>query len=286
MLLPEKVFMWFVRLIPYIFGIIYALFASSIYSSGHGSRDEDNILNMNIRDAISRGRHVRNRRISSLKIAKTFLKPYEKIFGDLTLSNKFCDVRINSKEKSITCISKIYNVNNFKMCFVAKDFVSIDANECFDMMCELFNWNTKYEEIHSSLRSLALIKESVWQVKKSENAQNAESRLVAEKDKNVEAVNAQKHSDSDILDVTEESLIDVNNCSEAEMTALPGINVILAKKIIKFREEERAFKSVEDFLKTMKIKPHFAVQLEGKVCCNKINMRKVKRAKSERIIDI
>ena len=56
-------------------------------------------------------------------------------------------------------------------------------------------------------------------------------------------------------------VININLASEDEITELPGISAILAKKIIKFRETTRQFTSVDDFIKTMKIKPHFEQQI-------------------------
>lgn len=271
--------MWFFRLLPYILGAILFIFAPpGRRYRGYYGYDYD--YGMSIGESISRALRNRNRRIAALKKASGFLKPYTKLFGNFSLSNKFCDVTLNAKDKSITCISKVYNSQNRKMCLSARDFGSVDINEYFDMMCELFSWNTKYEDIYNSLRSMAVISESVWQV----NA-NPESKM--QEPAQPEQIAAQPEETIQIVDSG--SLIDINNCSEAELTALPGINVVLSKKIIKFREQQRPFKSVEDFIQAMKIKPHFAAQLSSKITCNKVDgkkIKKIKKVKSERIIDI
>ena len=63
-----------------------------------------------------------------------------------------------------------------------------------------------------------------------------------------------------------ESKININMATEDEITDLPGISAIMAKKIIKFRETTRLFESIDDFIKTMKIKPHFEQQIRLCIC--------------------
>lgn len=216
----------------------------------------------------------RNRRISALRTAKNYLKPYEKIFGNLTLSNKFCTLSIYHKDKRVICLSKVFDNDGKKMMILATDFSPLDIDEYFDMMCEIFSYGTKYDDVHNSLRASAIIKESVFASKPLE-PENTEQRI-----------KPLDPDESKVIHPLPDNLTDVNNCSEAELTALPGISIITAKKIIKYRETERSFKSVEDFLEVMNIKPHFAKQLRKLICAEKVNMRKVKKAKAERIIDL
>lgn len=216
----------------------------------------------------------RNRRISALKTAKNYLKPYEKIFGNLTLSNKFCTLSIYRKDKRVICLSKVFDTDGKKMMIIATDFSPMDIDEYFDMMCELFSYGTKYDDVYNSLRATAIIKESVFASKPLE-PEHTEQRSKTLEPKV-----------SKITYLPPDNLTDVNNCSEAELTALPGISIISAKKIIKYRETKRPFKSVEDFIEVMKIKPHFAKQLRQIICAQKVDMKKVKKAKAERIIDL
>ncbi|GAB1354403.1 hypothetical protein MASR1M12_31410 [Erysipelotrichia bacterium] len=55
--------------------------------------------------------------------------------------------------------------------------------------------------------------------------------------------------------------LDVHLASESELSALPGIGIILAKKIIKIRRE-RNFTSFEDFGQTMSLKPFQMAKLK------------------------
>ena len=61
--------------------------------------------------------------------------------------------------------------------------------------------------------------------------------------------------------------VDLNRASETELTEVPGIGPSLAKRIVDFRDENGAFKRVEDLLKVrgigeksfQKIRPHVTV---------------------------
>ncbi len=235
----------------------------------------------------------RNRRIAALKTAANYIKPYEKLFGSLTLSNKYCSLNRNKAGDTIVCISKEYDENGKCMMLSAKKFSPLDVDEYFDMMCEMFNYNTRYIDVYNSLKANAIITETVYSSKPSEQqnnippltpksqvAQKYEAAASSKKDKqklNKEIENFVKLTDG---------LTDVNNASEAELTALSGINIVIAKKIIRYRDTVRPFKSVDDFIEVMNIKPHFAEKLKNEICVKKVNMKKVKKAKSERIIDL
>ena len=78
--------------------------------------------------------------------------------------------------------------------------------------------------------------------------------------------------------------IDINSATEDEIAKLPGINVVVAKKIIKYRDEKDGFKTIEEFFSVMKIKKHFQDQLKS--CVDVLPIKKAKKLKNtERIID-
>lgn len=267
------------QLIFYIFIAIIGFFLDYQTNRRRYGMTSSSLLDFDISEFAAGFSKRRNRRISALKTAQNYLKPYEKIFGVLVLSNKQCTVTLNPREKCIKCLGKVFNQNGRKMTLVAKNFSPIDIDEYFDMLCEMYNYGTRYEDIYNSLRSVAVIKEYCYQIQPSD-------------DKTVQA--ERKESPAKVIDIKSreeivdlpEKLTDVNNCSEAELTALPGISIITAKKIVCYREQQRPFRSVDDFLDIMKIKPHFAKQLKHMICANKVNMKKVKKAKAERIIDL
>lgn len=217
----------------------------------------------------------RNRRILALKKADKFIKPYESIFSNLELANKFCVVKLDVRDKVIKIRNKKFDNNGEKLILTAYRFRVSDKDECFDSVCANFGYKTTFEEIREFISSRADIREKILEKKEpvSEN--------ITKEEKNEQKVVVEQVSDRDFS-----NKIDINNSSESELIGLPGINIVLAKKIIKFREEEHPFYSVEEFLRVMKIKPRFAKQLQDLIITRKINVQKVKKAKRERIIDI
>lgn len=55
--------------------------------------------------------------------------------------------------------------------------------------------------------------------------------------------------------------LNINTCSEEELIALPGLNIIDAKRTISLREQNGDFESIEDFIAALHIKPHIAAPL-------------------------
>ena len=81
--------------------------------------------------------------------------------------------------------------------------------------------------------------------------------------------------------------IDINNSSEIELTQLPGISIVLAKKIVKKREEIGGFKNINDFFIYMKLKEHIQNRLVDLICVNKMkgSLKKLEQI-TERSVDL
>ena len=80
--------------------------------------------------------------------------------------------------------------------------------------------------------------------------------------------------------------LDVNNCSEIELTALPGINIVMAKKLIKKREEIGGFKKIDDVFLFLHLKEHMIDQLRILICVNKMKGSLNLKRFSERQVDL
>lgn len=61
--------------------------------------------------------------------------------------------------------------------------------------------------------------------------------------------------------------LDINNCTEQELSSLPGVSVVQAKKAVEYRRVQGGFFTVDEFFQAVALKPHFIVQLEGKLLC-------------------
>ena len=56
--------------------------------------------------------------------------------------------------------------------------------------------------------------------------------------------------------------IDVNNVEAGELAILPGINIIKAKKMIEYRNQNGLFKSEQEFIDVADVKEHFIPQIK------------------------
>lgn len=59
--------------------------------------------------------------------------------------------------------------------------------------------------------------------------------------------------------------INVNTVTSSELSILPGINIVGAKKIIEYRDMNGYFETVEDFLKVANVKPHFEEKIKNMI---------------------
>lgn len=58
-----------------------------------------------------------------------------------------------------------------------------------------------------------------------------------------------------------EGKINLNTCTQADLMTLPGIGVAQAKHAMEYRAAKGGFRSVDEFVEAVKLKPHFAVQV-------------------------
>ncbi len=205
-----------------------------------------------------------SRRRAALRDAKIYLSPYSDIWKNLRLSNKYCELRLGADGQSIRA-KDLKGNRYFK---VIRSRVH-NRNDLWDMFCISFSHNTTFDELVRLSERFEVnidIKGEQNNLKEVENFKQSTIK--------VDTVELQK------------SKLDVNNASEVELTALPGISIVMAKKLIKKREELGGFKSVNDVFLFLHIKPHIQSQLEKLICVNKMKSSgKIKRY-NERSIDL
>ena len=59
--------------------------------------------------------------------------------------------------------------------------------------------------------------------------------------------------------------IDVNAAAASELSILPGINIVLAKKIVEYRDKNGLFKDIDDFIKAAEVKEHFVSKIKNMI---------------------
>lgn len=76
------------------------------------------------------------------------------------------------------------------------------------------------------------------------------------------------HGMGDILSNTSNK-IDVNVATSSELSILPGINIVIAKKIVEHRDVNGLFKSEDEFIKVANVKEHFVQKIKSMIIIGK-----------------
>jgi len=80
--------------------------------------------------------------------------------------------------------------------------------------------------------------------------------------------------------------VDINNCSEKDLSDLPCISLIIAKKLVKHRQEIKGFKNKEEFFEYLALKPNIINILSDRIIIKKIKLPKRIKLTKERKIDL
>jgi DNA uptake protein ComE-like DNA-binding protein len=205
------------------------------------------------------------KRKEALRQAAPFLSPYKNIWKSLKLSNKHCILRLGSDGVMITGKEKVEPYRKFRV-------VSSKVHgykDLWEMFCLAFRHNMTYDMLIElcDIYKLIVIEENVQAIQSVTQKLESEKKLV-------------------LKPIDDSEKIDINNCSEAEMTALPGISIVMSKKAIKRRDEIDGFKTTEEFFSFLKLKPHIQEQLRTKIIVKKKKGSLQRKLNTERQIDL
>lgn len=198
------------------------------------------------------------KRIEALTTAHPFLAPYKDIWDNLKLSNPNCKLYLEKKGTVIRGCEKLPD-GSISRKFTAMYSSVHSMQDIWDMICMTFTYNTTYDGLKEACRIYRLV-------------------IAEENVKEKEVVKLEEKQ--------EIQKVDVNNCTEDELTNLPGVSVIMAKKAVKRREEIGGFKSIGEFFGYLKLKMNIRENLQDKIIVNE--MKGVKRIDrfDERNIDL
>ena len=211
------------------------------------------------------------RRQEALKTAKIYLAPYKDIWRNLKLSNKYCTLKLGIDGLTITAKEKTRTRGAYRMFRVVTSQVH-PIQDLWDMFCISFNHNTTFDGLIDDCRLYRVIISEEW-------IGTPEPRNITQ-----EQTKEIKNESKPLLKPVDK--IDINNASEVELTELPGISIVLAKKIVKERTEIGGFQNINDFFYFLRLKPHMEKQLRGLVCVNKMKLPKIIRKYNERNVDL
>ena len=229
--------------------------------------DTDNVdPELYIRDLI----RIKFRRNKALKKCKAFLSKTKNTYK---LKNKYVVVIMDTKQELI----KFYNVKNRKhnatIIWAVQEAYSIRYvdnmfEEAFDNMCMVFNSDSTYEDILGMYRPYFKIDEE---------------RPIKEQPKGENGVMQSIEVLPNFFD--KNNLLNINKATLEEITNLPGISIIMAKKTIQYRDLNSGFKTLDEFFKEIKIKKHFQEQLRKLICVKPYNAPSKENKSEERIVD-
>ncbi len=177
------------------------------------------------------------RRRNAIKQSKHYFSKEKEFYK---LKNDYVSLIYNYKKKSIKCIDKsikkrIATIEWYQQTSDEIHYIDNTFEEMFDNICALFNERSTYDGIKN-------IFETQFTIKEIDNEGENDINNVNIPNKNAE-------------------LLNVNTATEKELTDLPGLSIIHAKNIIKYRTEKCGFKSLEEFYSAIKINTHFQNQL-------------------------
>lgn len=209
------------------------------------------------------------RRRRALMACQKFLRKDKYV---MTLRNQNILIIFDTKNKTLCCMDNKVKGRSATVVWAeqveaAADLIFGDSNNLFertfDEICYSFTESANYTGTVYVLKARFRIQETNPPQKvKPQPIQEAPIKLTARDTKR----------------------IDINAADEQDLAKLPGISIIIAKKIIKYRNEHKGFKTLEEFYREMKIKPHFQTQLNDLVCIYRAKNTQ-KTADDERIID-
>ena len=204
------------------------------------------------------------KRKDALKLAAPFLSPYKNIWKDLKLSNKYCILRLGNDGVMITAKEKIEPYRRFRI-------ISSKVHgykDLWEMFCLAFSHDLTYDMLLElcDTYKLTIIEENVPVIQPQKQDSNSNKK-------------------ANLKPIDDLEKLDINNCSEVEMTALPGVSIVMAKRAVKRREEIGGFKSVDEFFSFLNIKPHIQEQLRLKIVINKKKGVSKRHLSIERQID-
>ena len=217
-------------------------------------------------------------RREALRSASLFLAPYNDMWKSQKLSNKFCSLELGKNGYTIRGYDLTAPYRNFRIVkcnaysrddLWNKFLVSFSMYTGYGKLLELCDiFEAEYVELGTEIADVnGSIPTTIVKGASTQNSSDTGMPVLK-----VPELNREK--------------IDVNNASEAELTALPCVNIITAKKLIKRREELKGFKSVEDVLSFLNLKPHMENQVKELICVKRMKGSDTIKRYNERNIDL
>ena len=207
----------------------------------------------------------------ALRRVKQYLTRYSNTYA---LKNRNVSFSYNYSIMQFSCINLKSRKESFKINFTDNkennQFSYLDDTllknafrESFNQVCAFYDANTSYEQIFSYLSENYRIEVQKKQEKETKSVYSEKSQ-------------SPQYVDDYFKDTIPKKLIDINTATQEEIAKLPGINIVMAKKIIIARDDIGGFLSKQEFYERFKIKPHFQSQMDKVIWFSKREAPRIK----------
>lgn len=221
----------------------------------NGIFNENNYSDNTNRTRLSDFIRLSLRRRSAFKQCKKYLIKSKYFYK---LKNDYVTLIYDTKNKIIKCYDKsikkrIATIEWLKQDSYELNYLDNSFEETFDSISALFNEKSMYDGIISTFKSQFKIEE-----------------IDPENEKYIENVNIPKYYSE---------MLNLNQATEKELTDLPGLSIIQAKNIVRYREKHNGFGSLDEFFEEMNINSHFQQQLKNYLYIDSYRMNDIRKIK-------
>lgn len=207
----------------------------------------------------------------------------EFVVADNTIANKHCTVKFFPDDKLIV-MENVPDSNNKKSMFTITSREKYKINKCWAKVCRGFDFDSNVVTLAFLLdvpkNKVMLIESTVKQDILPETKQiNIDTSKIGPKFDGVNnssaagLVNPTVSQSANVVKNHDLSSpvhnVDVNSATADEIAALPGINIVQAKKIVESRDKYGLFTSEENFFRRANVKDFFIEKLRPVITIKK-----------------
>lgn len=251
--------------------------------------------------------------------------PKELVFNDNTLSNNYCIVRYFPNTKIVVMDNPVFKGRTILRAFTVDSTNHENIADCWSEICSVYDEYTYLDTLFSFIDKaggrlgiiflnqsedkfavegmeefLPKVKRKIIQpviineklAKKLEQSKRGQI-IIEFNDLTPQDIKSTQEKENpqnvvDMQDLTDSSKIDVNLANAQTISELPGINIVMAKKIVEYRNLNGFFKNKEDFISASGVKEHFKAKILSMITVEKssaVILSKEIEAEKERTVD-
>ncbi len=191
------------------------------------------------------------------------------VIAENTLCNSSCMVKF-IPGKSIVVTDNIAERNQYT--FTVYNYQVKNLNKCWNDICKIFDDYTYLKMLASYFENFYLIDGKInlvllksYTPPLNENKNN--NKVI--NNQNTGTQNSANNTTQTNSHIDTAGLIDINNASADQIAQLPGLNLIMAKKIVDYRNKHGEFTDVDQFYIAGGIKDYFKSKISSLVVINK-----------------